>query len=575
MQREDFQAPTTLPPYAGGCAGTSRFVELADADLVVEAVFEDLEIKKSVFRRLDEVCRPDAILATNTSSFSVTELAAATTRPERVVGLHYFYHPAKNRLVEVVAGKATDPGGVSPCLAPAGSARQDPDCLERLVRLHRQPLLRAVAERSRAHAGGRRRTTATIERRAKKAFGIGMGPFELMNVTGVPIALHAATTLGRAFGPMYERRRSCARRSTRRSRGPSTARPTRRLRDRRRSPGAAACFVAAALVDEGVGTIEDIDIGARVGLRWRRGPFELMNHLGVDARPRPRRRVCHALGRAACRPRSSDQAACRPAVPLHARAFRGRRRHRHADHQSPGRDERAERRRRRAAGRRLPAAAADPAVRGIVIAGSGKAFVAGADIRFFVRNIEAGTIDASPSSPSAGRRSCARSRHAPSRSSRACTAWRSAAASSWRWRATRSSPRRRRRWPFPKRASASTPASAARSGRRAASARASPSGWSSPARRWARRRRWPSAWSTRSCRTSRLDAAIAEDDRRGTHGTRSEPFLAAHRTVADVLRPSRCRELCSRVRRRLATTACREGGKANRRQGAHRAAPGG
>ena len=79
-------------------------------------------------------------------------------RPERVVGLHYFYHPAKNRLVEVVSGQRDRPGSVPPRLAPAGSARQDPDRLERFLRLHRQPLLPAVADRSRAHArGGRRR----------------------------------------------------------------------------------------------------------------------------------------------------------------------------------------------------------------------------------------------------------------------------------------------------------------------------------------------------------------------------------------------------------------------------------
>ena len=108
VQRGSSRLPRS-PRSAQRVTGTSRFDDLADVDLVVEAVFEDLEIKKSVFRRLDEVCRPDAILATNTSSYSVTELAAATTRPERVVGLHYFYHPAKNRLVEVVAGQATDP----------------------------------------------------------------------------------------------------------------------------------------------------------------------------------------------------------------------------------------------------------------------------------------------------------------------------------------------------------------------------------------------------------------------------------------------------------------------------------
>src|SRR5262245_3848695 len=89
--------------------GTHDWKSLGEADLVVEAVFEDRRVKKEVFEKLDRVCRPDAILATNTSSFSVGDLAAATKGPGRVLGLHYFYHPAKNRLVEVVPGKATEP----------------------------------------------------------------------------------------------------------------------------------------------------------------------------------------------------------------------------------------------------------------------------------------------------------------------------------------------------------------------------------------------------------------------------------------------------------------------------------
>src|SRR5439155_14700344 len=88
--------------------GTSDLEDLAGATLVVEAVFEDLVVKKEVFARLDAICRPDAILATNTSSFVVSEIAAATTHPARVLGLHYFFHPAKNRLVEVIAGERTD-----------------------------------------------------------------------------------------------------------------------------------------------------------------------------------------------------------------------------------------------------------------------------------------------------------------------------------------------------------------------------------------------------------------------------------------------------------------------------------
>ena len=89
--------------------GTSRFGDLRDVDLVVEAVFEDRAIKQEVFRRLEAVCRPDAVLATNTSSYLVTDIASALKSPERMIGLHYFFHPAKNRLVEVISGQATDP----------------------------------------------------------------------------------------------------------------------------------------------------------------------------------------------------------------------------------------------------------------------------------------------------------------------------------------------------------------------------------------------------------------------------------------------------------------------------------
>ena len=109
-----------------------------------------------------------------------------------------------------------------------------------------------------------------------------MGPFELMNVTGVPIAFHAATTLGRRVRADVRIAGAPSRPGG--SRQPWTIDGTpdaalfATVGDRL---AAAACYVAGALVDEGVGTIEDTDIGARVGLRWRRGPFELMNHLGL------------------------------------------------------------------------------------------------------------------------------------------------------------------------------------------------------------------------------------------------------------------------------------------------------
>lgn len=392
VQRRIFR-PEQVEAILGRVTATSRFEDLAAADLVVEAVFEDFEIKKRVFARLDDVCRPDAILATNTSSYSVTELAAATKRPERVIGLHYFFHPAKNRLVEVVGGKASDRHVLRRAWRLQEALGKTPitssDSYGFIVNRFFLPwLTEAVRILEEGVAG-----TATIDEAAKKMFGIGMGPFELMNVTGVPIALHAATTLGRAFGRLYEA--PALLRTQVESGEPWPI-------DGTVDPGlftligerlaTAVFYVAGALVDEGVGTVDDTDIGARVGLRWRRGPFELMNHLGIEraidlvdafaARwqmPVPQTLAAQAASRArfhftVVRTEIADDIATltinRPDT---LNAING---------EVIGQLEEA-----------FANAAANPAVKGIVLAAAGKAFIAGADIRFFVRNIEAKEIE--------------------------------------------------------------------------------------------------------------------------------------------------------------------------------------
>lgn len=81
--------------------------DLKDADLVVEAAIENMEIKKKVFAELDEICKPEAILATNTSSLSITEIATATNRPDKVVGMHFFNPVPVMKLVEIIKGIAT------------------------------------------------------------------------------------------------------------------------------------------------------------------------------------------------------------------------------------------------------------------------------------------------------------------------------------------------------------------------------------------------------------------------------------------------------------------------------------
>ncbi len=88
-------------------SGTTDIKYAEDVDLVVEAAVEKMDIKKKIFAELDEICKPEAILATNTSSLSITEIAAATMRPDKVIGMHFFNPVPVMKLVEVIKGIAT------------------------------------------------------------------------------------------------------------------------------------------------------------------------------------------------------------------------------------------------------------------------------------------------------------------------------------------------------------------------------------------------------------------------------------------------------------------------------------
>ncbi|HHV26515.1 3-hydroxybutyryl-CoA dehydrogenase [Anaerosalibacter bizertensis] len=86
---------------------TTEYEDLKDCDLVIEAIAEDMDIKRETFAKLDEVCKEDAILATNTSSLSITEIASATNRPDKVIGMHFFNPVPVMKLIEVIKGIAT------------------------------------------------------------------------------------------------------------------------------------------------------------------------------------------------------------------------------------------------------------------------------------------------------------------------------------------------------------------------------------------------------------------------------------------------------------------------------------
>ena len=173
--------------------------DFAQCDLVVEAIVERLDAKTALFAELEDIVTPQAILATNTSSLSVTEIAAACTRPGRVAGLHFFNPVPLMKLVEIVAGERTD--------------RQVIDALAALIERtgHRGIQVGDTPGFLVNHAG-RAYTTealkilgegvavpATIDAIARDAAGFRMGPFELLDLTGLDVSVPAMETIYRGF----------------------------------------------------------------------------------------------------------------------------------------------------------------------------------------------------------------------------------------------------------------------------------------------------------------------------------------------------------------------------------------
>lgn len=180
--------------------------DAASAGVVIEAIVEDLQVKRELFRTLEQKLAPDAVLLTNTSSLSVTEIAAACANPERVAGLHFFNPPPLMRLVEVIGGLRTDPALVT---ALTGFAR----------RIGKHPVVATdtpgfvVNHAGRAYAPEALRiiaqgiaTPREVDLLMKEAAGFRMGPFELLDLIGADVAHAVMVSIhDQYFGePMYQ-----------------------------------------------------------------------------------------------------------------------------------------------------------------------------------------------------------------------------------------------------------------------------------------------------------------------------------------------------------------------------------
>jgi 3-hydroxybutyryl-CoA dehydrogenase len=175
--------------------GTTELDDLRDCDLVIEAVVEELSVKKALFAALDEVCKPGAVLATTTSSLPVIECAQATARPADVIGMHWFNPATVMKLVEIVPTVTTAPDVVATIRAVCGQTKKAPVvCADRagfIVNALLFPYLNDAAKMLEAHYAD----ADAIDTAMTVGCGHPMGPFALLDVVGLDVSLAIEQTL--------------------------------------------------------------------------------------------------------------------------------------------------------------------------------------------------------------------------------------------------------------------------------------------------------------------------------------------------------------------------------------------
>jgi 3-hydroxyacyl-CoA dehydrogenase len=197
------QAGEQAKEILGRITGTTEYEGFGDVDFVVEAVPEKMGIKRDVFEQLDEVTPGHAILASNTSALSITEMGDATSRPDKVVGFHFFYPASMMRLIEVISGEDTSPETMQAAANFAQQIRKQPVlCGEAPGFIVNRILNSAVSEiwRVRDEEDIDPKEVDKVVQESKAA---PMGPFFLGDLLGLDTVLHVAEHLRDSYGDRF------------------------------------------------------------------------------------------------------------------------------------------------------------------------------------------------------------------------------------------------------------------------------------------------------------------------------------------------------------------------------------
>ena len=197
------QADKQAEEILGRIEGTTTYEGFGDVDFVIEAVPERMQIKQSVFAELDAVTPGHAILASNTSALSISEMGEATNRPDKVVGFHYFYPASVMRLIEIVEGDETSEETLQSAVNFAQQIRKMPIRCREVPGFVVNRILNSAASEIWRHKDETGASAQEIDKEIADAKVTPMGPFYLSDLLGLDTVLHVAEHLQKSYGERF------------------------------------------------------------------------------------------------------------------------------------------------------------------------------------------------------------------------------------------------------------------------------------------------------------------------------------------------------------------------------------
>jgi enoyl-CoA hydratase/3-hydroxyacyl-CoA dehydrogenase len=268
-----------------------------DADLVIEAIFENMEVKKQVFAQIDAAAPAHTVIASNTSSLSIDELASATNRPDKVIGMHYFSPVAAMKLLEIVLGEKTSDETIQ--IAEAVGEKQKKLTVKAknspgfIVNRILMPVMREAITLYEQGVATKEEIDNAMTVHAK----MPAGPFTLGDFVGLDIAYHAMSTLYRELGDCFKPPETLKNLvesgaiGTKSKKGfyDYSGAPSEPEAPKGVDPEWLVLRVqvpvvreAMILIDEDIATKEDIDKAMKLGANFPEGPFETLERIGID-----------------------------------------------------------------------------------------------------------------------------------------------------------------------------------------------------------------------------------------------------------------------------------------------------